>query len=316
MSTPLPNFFLAGTVKSGSTSLYYFLDEHPGIYMSPIKEPHFFSAGDMNYDQFRPLIKKRAESFDLQAYLRKNVKRKVHRAYITQWDDYIQLFRDVKNETRIGEASTSYLWAPGAAKRIHDRIPDAKIIIVLRNPVERAFSHYLMDIKNELASGSFSEALKADDAIEKPSWGKCAMYVQSGMYASQVQRYYDTFPEKQILVVLFDELKKDPANTVQLIYRFLDVDPSFKPDFSVKHNASFLPAGKWSGRMINNIFLRKLVIDRVGQKVKEPLKKIFFKTTGLPVMNEEEKSALHRTFEKDIVSLQKLINKDLSPWLR
>jgi hypothetical protein len=316
MTARLPNFFLVGAVKSGSTSLYYLLDEHPSIYMSPIKEPHFFSGGDMHFNEFRPLIQKRVNSFNLQAYLSSPMKQKIHRAYISSWEDYSLLFRNVKNETAIGEASTSYLWSPMAAQRIYERIPDARIILVLRNPVERAFSHYLMDVKNGLVSGTFKDALSADEAVESPSWGKSAMYLQTGMYARQVKRYLDLFPQNHIRVILQDELKNSPADTVREIYRFLDVDPDFKPDLSIRHNISYVPSSPWAGKISNNIFLRKYLIDSLGKGIKEPLKKIFFKTTGMPGISDEEKSALIRTFEKDILDLQQLIKKDLSSWLK
>jgi len=312
----LPDFFLAGAVKSGTTTLYHYLDEHPAIYMSPIKEPHYFSAGDMDLSAFRPLVKKRVESFDLKKYLQSSMKQQVHRAYIQSWDDYVELFKNVKDETRTGEASTSYLWSPSAPLKIREKIPDARIIIILRNPVERAFAHYLMDLRIGLANDSFAKTLQADQEVADPSWGKNSMYVQTGMYAAQVKRYLDIFPASRILIILQDELKKDPAGTMKNIYSFLEVYESFRPDFSKTYNVSYLPVNRFTQMIVNNTFIRKHFIDSIHDDFKAPFKRFFFTSEQLPVMSPDEKSKLIHIFEKDVFSLGKLINKDLSHWLR
>jgi len=316
MHKQLPDFILAGTVKSGSTSLYHYLDSHPEVYMSPVKEPHYFSFPDMDFSVFRPLIKKRLLSFNLEKYLEGNMKQKVHRAYIGDWEDYIRLFKNVKNEIAAGEASTSYLWSPGAAERIREKLPQAKVILVLRDPVQRAFSHYLMDLKIKLAEGNFEKVLQADQSVKNPLWGKASMYIGLGMYFTQVKRYFDNFDPSNIHVVLYDDIKKSPEEVMNDLYRFLGVDQDFIPDFSVRHNAAMLPANKVSSILTNNIFLRKNVIDKIGPGARRKLKKIFYRSEGIPQLSQQQKSALLPFFAEDIVSLQKLIKKDLSHWLR
>jgi hypothetical protein len=142
------------------------------------------------------------------------------------------------------------------------------------------------------------------------------MYVLTGMYASQVKRYLDIFPAERILIVLQDELKKDTAETMRRIYSFLDVDASFKPDFSKMYNVSYLPANRFTQMFVNNTFIRKHLIDRISDEIKAPFKRFFFSTDQMPALSPAEKSMLIRIFEKDIISLGKLINKDLSHWLR
>ena len=111
-----------------------------------------------------------------------------------------------------------------------EKFPEARIILMLRNPIERAFSHYLMDLKIDLASGNFSDALQKDESVEMQSWGKNSMYIQTGMYANQVKRFIEEFGMERILIVIYDDFKKDTGGTMQKIYSFLQVDPSFKPD--------------------------------------------------------------------------------------
>lgn len=311
-----PNFFLIGAVKSGSTSLYYYLNEHPDIYMSPIKEPHYFSHTDMDFSEFRPKIKERISFFDQRKYLQSSMKKLVHRAYLTSWVDYVQLFKNVKNETAIGEASTSYLWSASAAKEIKDKIPEAKIIFILRNPIERTFSHYLMDLKNGLTSRDFLQALTEDNLVETPTWGKNSMYLETGMYAKQVKRYMELFPETQYKFILFDDFVSQPMSVIKEVYRFLGVDDSFVPNFTKKHNSAILFKNNLVGKIYNHKLVRKFIVDKISEKIKDPLKKIFFKTSHLPTIKVNEKLLLIDTFEKELKVLEKIIHKDLSHWLK
>ena len=316
MREKVPDFFIAGAVKSGSTSAYYYLSEHPEVFMSPIKEPHYFSSDDMDFSLFRPLVRKRVQSFNLDAYLDSNMDQVVHRAYIRTITDYVRLFKNMKDEKAVGEASTSYLWSVTAPKRIKQQIPDAKIIIMLRNPVERAFSHYLMDFKNNLVKGSFSDALEQDQKVIHASWGKNSMYVETGMYAEQVKRFMDIFPAEQILIVLYDDFKGNTLETMKTIYHFLAIDESYIPDLTKKYNTFFLPVNPLAGKIMNNIFLRKHIIDRLGNGFKEPFKKLFSKKGEQPAMSDKEKLFLMDVYKEDIVNLQQLIKKDLSNWLK
>src|ERR1700744_4238921 len=131
-----PNFFIVGAPKAGTTSLYNYLGQHPQIYMSPIKEPNYF-AGEMRLDNFVEEARRRIadEMHDLQEYLRGDMRQNRFGGWVSAWEDYLKLFRNVTDEIAIGEATPCYLWSETAARNIAARIPDAKIIINLRNPV-------------------------------------------------------------------------------------------------------------------------------------------------------------------------------------
>lgn len=188
----LPNFFVVGAAKAGTTSVYNYLSRHPEVYMSPVKEPHYF-ASDMNTEHFRdnykPVMNK-----DLTTYLEGDLKEPVFQAYIREWSQYVKLFKNVKNEKAIGEVSNSYLYSATAAKNIHDKIPDAKIIIILRNPVDRAFSHFIMDLRTGYSEPPFMDAMKKDMALPLKGWGVSNLYVEIGLYYEQVKRYMELFP--------------------------------------------------------------------------------------------------------------------------
>jgi len=138
----LPNFFIVGAAKSGTTSLYHHLCQHLDVFMSPVKEPHYFSR-DVGVRSFKADDTKSIFA-NLRGYIDFILK---SRFYILNFEKYKRLFSNVKNEKAIGEASVSYLVSKVAAEEIYKFNPDAKIIIILRNPVKRAFSHWLMDLR-------------------------------------------------------------------------------------------------------------------------------------------------------------------------
>jgi len=169
-----PNFFIVGAVRSGTSSLYAYLKNIPGIYMSPVKEPNYFSSATIPDDHFsEPILDKKK---------------------------YLSLFEKAKDEKIIGEASPSYLPDPEAPKLIHQVSPYARILISLRDPVERAFSHYHLNIRYH------SEKLSFHDAIEKilskkydPQ--KSNRYLHSGLYSENVKTYLDTFGAEQAKIL-------------------------------------------------------------------------------------------------------------------
>ncbi len=153
----LPNFFIIGAAKSGTTSLYYYLKNHPQIYMSPVKEPEFFSFTGQKID-------------------RKDMRLAPGIFAITERNDYEALFKDVKDEVAIGEASPSYIYVPEVPARIKAMIPDPKFIAILRHPAERAFSHFNMRLNKSSANAiepitDFAEALRAEEGRIQNGWG-------------------------------------------------------------------------------------------------------------------------------------------------
>ena len=139
----VPNFFIAGAPKAGTTSLYHWLAAHPQVYMSPIKEPSYFSL-EARPENFAPEFQAnmRRQMAQLSACEGGSVQSRFQ-GFVAEWEGYLRLFARVTNETAIGEASVFYLWSKTAAQGIAERVPHARILLILRDPAERAFSQYL-----------------------------------------------------------------------------------------------------------------------------------------------------------------------------
>ena len=141
-----PNLFIVGAAKAGTSALHAILSEHPNIFMSPVKEPNYFSS-DLLVDNFNSEQKKKFKNEKIQ-FLNNGAVRPCHQLYVRNKTDYLRLFKDADSKVKYcGEASVSYLFSKIAAQKIKEFNPVSKIIIILRNPVERAFSHFLMDLK-------------------------------------------------------------------------------------------------------------------------------------------------------------------------
>jgi Sulfotransferase domain len=215
----VPNFFIVGAAKSGTTSLLQYLRQHPEIYMPAdiaLKEPSYY-----------------CDTYGVEGY----------EAYLSLF------FKAVTTERRVGEASTPYLTSPESARKIYDDVPDARIIILLRNPVDRAYSLWKwMHAYGYETIGSFEEALKAEfysrkdnlDFIRKFQKGSATyywdfLYFHSGLYFDQVKRYCNLFSKKQLAVIIFEEFIEKPLQFVHELYEFLDVDADFDPEIKI-HN--------------------------------------------------------------------------------
>lgn len=304
MNNHLPNFLIVGATKSGTTSLYYYLKQHPEIYMSPAKEPHFLICHTLEF----PHRGIRDGFIDTSLMVKDS-------------REYKKLFSGVKNETRIGEASTGYLYYyETAIPQIKRILGNIKIVIILRNPIDRAYSAYIMAIKGQKEFLSFEDALAEEEKRIKNNWFLLWHYTKQGFYYKQVKAYFENFSE--VKLYLFDDLEKKPLRLMKDIYSFLGVDNSFVPNVSTRYNVSGIAKYK----LVHNVLLRpnpikslsKLILKTlignetkvaIGQKLKSNLLK-------KPAMKTETREYLKKVFREDILALQDLINRDLSRWLK
>ena len=306
----LPNFFVVGAAKAGTTSIYNYIKQHPEVYLSPIKEPNFFST-DIDINKFRKNYRKEIEEAYKQFF---KYGKSTHLTFIRNWNDYYKLFESVNDEKAIGEFSTSYLYSKVAAKNIYNNIENAKIIIVLRNPIERAFSHYIMDLKIGYTNLGFMEAIKKDMNAKEKGWGITSLYLELGEYYEQVKRYIEIFPQRNIKIYLFEDLK-NTKDFVLDIYKFLNINPDiYFPDITQKFNKGKVPKLKTTFYIAKKIGLIDLGRRITPSIVKNRLKKIFFSEKSLPKLTKEEKNFLISYYEDDIKKLSKLIERDLSHW--
>ena len=309
-----PNFFVIGAVKAGTTSLYHYLDQHLDVYMSPIKEPHYFSK-DIRCDDFSSTNKNKLRCPDMKKYLAHSVLKKMHIAHIDNYGDYLGLFRDVKNERAIGEISNGYFYSKSAAKEIHKEIPNAKIIAVLRDPIKRAFSQWIMNIREGRAEkNTFVDSVLFDYDLEKKGWMQSSLYIENGLYFEMLQRYFEVFPRENIKIMIFEDMKKDPKSFYEEILSFLQLEPESNIDLNQKFNEAGIGRNKVVNIITQNNILR-FVARNFPPNIKEKLKKILYTKRGLPKLTEDDRARLISFFENDIKNLEHLIGRDLSSWL-
>ena len=275
----MPNFLVIGAQKTGTTALHRYLDEHPRVYMSPVKETNFFALEGEELDFRGPRNREVLEGSE-------NV------ASVTDIKVYRRLFEAVSDEAAIGEASPLYLYSPKAAERIRHYVPEAKLVAVLRNPVERAYSCYLM----MLACGretitDFSRALKEEERRIQDKWEHAWHYKRMGFYYPQMRRYFDTFDRDQIQVHLHEDLDADTPGILRKLFRFIGVVHTFVPNVSVRHNVSGVP--------------------KEGTPSTGPGERSFL----TPPLTPEVRSVLASEYREDILRLQDLVERDLSEWL-
>jgi hypothetical protein len=293
-----PDFFIVGAPKCGTTSMYEYLKQHPEIFMpEKIKEPHFFCT-----------------DFETPFYIR-------------DLNKYLSLFSGAINEKRIGEASVWYLYSTRAAQEINKFCPLARIIIMLRNPVDTLYSLHsqFLFTGNENIT-DFEDAINAETDRKHgkriPSSHypvEFLFYREFVRYSKQVKRYLDTFPKENILILFFEEFQNDTDRIYRETLRFLGVNEYFKPNFKVynpnkrariKILRRYIEYPPWMIRMLSKTLLsesmRKNLFDKLQDFniIYEPRKP----------MTRELRRRLQTEFIDEVAQLSSLIGRDLYFW--
>lgn len=311
----LPNFLIVGAVKAGTTSLHEYLQQHPEIYMSPVKETNYFSDEDMLFDHFNPDYRQDV-NVDVKKYLAGDMKNKIHIAHIRSWDDYQLLFKNVAGQKAIGEVSNSYLFCPSTATAIKSKLPDAKIVMILRNPAERLFSQFLMNLKlGKITEKDLLKEIEADQKKKIKGWGVSHLYLEVGNYYAQVKAYYDVFPASQIKVILYDDFKNSPAMVMKDLFSFLGVNADFQLDMSRRYNEAGMPRFGKLNYWLTQMGIYGLVKRIFSSGLKEKIKGIIYTRENIPTITPEEKKWLQDYYRDDVNKLSALIGRDLSAWL-
>jgi hypothetical protein len=298
----LPNFLIIGAAKSGTSSVFAYLGQHPDVFASPSKEPNYFALAAERVSFAGP-----GDSI-------------INQASITDLHQYEALFRGAKRASATGEASTLYLYAPAAAPAIRRHIPDARIIAILRDPAERAYSSYLhmrRDGREPLLS--FEQALEEEETRVRRNWEHLWHYRGLGFYHMQLQRYYDLFPREQLAVWLYDDLEADPRRVLREVFTFLQVDPSFEPDMSVRHKVAGTPRVK----MLHAALTRPNPAKELAKRLLPPT--VRGRLYGAlmqrnivehrETMRADTRQQLQSLYRADVERLSALLGRDLSRWL-
>ncbi len=299
----MPNFLLIGAQKSGTTALYEYIQQHPQIFVSEVKEPGFFAVEGQRLD-----YRGRGDTRH-QRYL------------VTDLGRYQALFRRAKGELAIGEASNLHLYAPQAPGRIRHYLPRVKLLAILRNPIDRAHSAYRFLVRDGYEPlASFEEAVAAEDARIAANWHPDWHYTRLGFYYEQLKRYFDLFDHDQITVFTYDEFVADPSVVVRAIFRFLGVDETFVPDMSQKHNVS----GTTRSRLVHSLVwtpnaAKDLARRLLPKSAQRRLYAAIMQRNIVPTrqeLTEETRRSLVQLYREDILKLEALLGRDLSMWLQ
>ena len=299
-ASQLPDFLVLGACKAGTTSLYRYLKSHPEIYLSPIKEPRYFAFPETGPVSVRP---------------RRNVRG------VWKIEDYRRLFAARTTERVAGEMSPLYLYstcAPGAIRKL---IPNAKLIAILRNPAERAYSHFCHNRRDGYEPlADFSAALDAEEKRIAEGWWSSFHYRNQGCYVRQLKRYLALFPREQMLIQVYDDMVADCHGFLKRICSFLGVDENHSFDTSERDNVTFgIPRTFILRRLLRYAGpAKRRIQETVPLKMRSSLFQRFSKLfwAPKPEFRPGVRARLVSAFEADILELQQIINRDLSPWLR
>jgi len=275
----LPNFIVAGAPKAGTQSLFEYFRENPSVFVPNIKEVRFFC-----YEKSRNRYK----------------------YPIRTLDEYKDLFKGAGRFSAIGEVSSFYFWHPESAKRINATIPDVKLVFSLREPTQRQFSIYHMNMRSRGRNEgiSFIEALKIDSHLQIK-------------YYDCLKRYIDLFPRRNISIILFESLTTSLGETMRGLYRFVGANDEYEPKAKV-HNPGGVPRSKFFHRLINHSAFRNVGRNYMPKSIVASLKDIRSMNLSKDSMKitEEEREFGYRLFRDDILRTQDLIDMDLSHWLK
>jgi len=296
MSKP-PQFVIVGAPKAGTSSLYEYLKQHPKVFMPEKKEPVFFCGYGSNF---------RGPGSHLY-----------NRDLVTDPDEYLALFAEAPPGSLTGEASTDYLSCPQAPLRLKEWNPSAKIIVCLRNPIDRAYSEHMHLVRDMAENEKFVTALRLEGGRRNEGWIPLFWHVERGLYCEAVKRYFGTFGKGNVKVIFYEDLSRSPAFIVRTLFEFLDIAP-VPVEVAKSYNASGYPLLKPIHRFVfEENRLKTLIKGYMKQEMRTKLKEtLFFANLRQKKMSRVEFEYLREKFAKDIVCLQNLLQVDLGHWVK
>lgn len=294
----MPNFLIIGASKAGTTALHNYLPQHPQVFLCPEKEVGFFWA--------------HGERLDWQGPGLDRLKNRL----VTDLQAYEKLFAGAGQAKAIGEASVRYLHHPRSPDLIKQFIPHARLVVILRQPADRAFSNFMHNRMDGIEPcADFQQVLAEERAGRRNRWINCR-YLEKGYYFAALTRYLERFDRRQIWIGLFEDLRNTPQALMRSLYQFLDVDDGFVPDLSRRHNVS---------GVIRNPILR-VAWARSGKLraqarpffeagLRHRLYEWIIRDLDRQTLDADLRAELTELYRPDIERLQELIQRDLSTWL-
>lgn len=299
MHNNLPNFVIIGAPKSGTTSIFYYLKQHPEVYLPVRKELHYFSYADLETQVAGP------------------GDRDVLNNLCSDWETYRRHYNAVDGQKAIGEVSPSYLYFSHVAEKIKKELGDVKIVAVLRNPIKKAFSQYSHLKRDCREVLSFYEALHAERVRAHQGWGDFWRYTESSLYTDRLMYYFHVFGREKVKVYLFDDFVLDSEGLMKDLFSFLGVDHSFKVGTEEIYNRS----GRYRSRFVSHFFSRPNLVKNLAKAIipewiRLPirLKVLDMNTASKEAIDDRSRDYLVKAFSKDIEQLESLIGRKTG-WL-
>lgn len=318
-SAPLPNVFVVGAAKSGTTSLFYQLGQHPDVYMSPVKEPHFYADDlGLGVDDFlsrHPELFLPESPIDFWSGRMRSVQSGFHRDETA----YRTLFVHARDEPVRAEASTSYLLSEHAAANIAHDVPDARIVIMLRHPVDVMHSlHAMLRLGRNEPYWEFTDAIEASRRRTlgtPPGHGVWTRYFEVIRFADQIRRYLQVFPRERIHVSLFDDLRRDPMGWLHGIHDFLGIERHTPRDVRPTNDSKVA----WSDA-IHRFLLRptgraRALVSRIPEPVRVTAIRANMRAVRRDPLDPAMRASLVDELRPGIEDLADVIDRDLSDWI-
>lgn len=278
-SKACPDFFIVGAPRAGTTSLHNYLEQLSKIFMCP-KGSGFFSE----------FTKGRVKTIQ----------------------EYKKLFEKATENQLIGDATPMYLRDPITPKKIHEANSNAKIIILLRDPIERSFSHYLTFIRNGYEKESFSEQLKRYFETKSTQGTFHDYVIMPSFYYDSILRYFEVFGENQVKIWLYEEFSNDTEKIVQEIMNFLDIDSELPKNVGKKYNEYVQPLSNAQKSMVQNQLIRGMAKKFLPKSTRLALRNLLNRNNSKPFLQEDEIKKLHKIFVEDVEKIQNLLKIHLN----
>ena len=297
-SPPLVHFLFAGSTKAGTTSIYEAFRQHPQVVTTKAKEPHYFSRGI-----FGPNYVGIGED-------------------VADLAEYRRHFPKATADKKIGDFDVMTLHGPDAVRLIKEVNSRPKIMLVLRNPIERAYSHYLMDVRECMESRSFGQALKEDYAKYRAGSNEYCAVVRLGFYADRIELFRREFGPDNIRIWLYDDLCRDSGQVLEEMCSFLEIDAAPMPDLDrIWENEAGVPRSRLSSvilRARSGILKRprKLYLKLPRWFRRYVRHHFLIRTIKTPAMPDDARSFLLEIYKNDILRLEGILGRDLTHWLR
>ncbi len=300
----LPNFVIVGAGRSGTTSLYHYLNQHPDVFMSPLKETRFFAWR----------AERRRHTPDLESAFG-------HHFPIRELEQYETLFNDANDAPAKGEATPRYIFTPGVPEAMAEIIPDAKLVAILREPTARAFRHWLGYKTDGNETLTFEQAVEDEfPLLDRDVSLHETHYLRPGFYFKHLQRYLDYFPRNQMLILLYDDLSASPSAIMSQILSFLKVDENAPIDMSLRHNPTGIPKNSTIERLTGKNSVSQALKRHLPRRIRAPLyaaaMRLRAENRRQPEMSLQLRRRLLEAYREDTEALAAFLDRDLSAWQR